>query len=288
MAIITITSPRRGAGKSTTAALLACALAHEGPVVLVDAGADGTLAAWSRVAPPIAGLEVIRCAGKDAVVDDIQNAANSARHVVIDLDGMMVPSSGAVLAASDLVLVPTRERFDDVAAAPGAAKAIEQASAAAGREIPCALVISRRRQLSDGHAARQIATKLHGMEGVRLLDAVLDEREVFANMLSTCSDPRALLDREREIDAEAMEAVDALMREVLSLLEGVVPRKAAPTPATSRPTLPQRDETVVQFSVRGPKWIADQFRALCKADRRTHSDMLRVLMEAYRSGASDG
>ncbi len=109
------------------------------------------------------------------------------------------------------------------------------------------------------------------MEGAHLLAAPLDEPEVFADMLSSGADPCALLDRDGEADAEAMEAVGALMREVLSLLAGGAPRQAAPTHATSRTTHPQRDETVVQFSVRGPKWIADQFRALCTGRRSSHT-----------------
>mgnify|MGYP003630745723 CR=1 FL=1 len=124
------------------------------------------------------------------------------------------------------------------------------------------------------------------MEGGRLLDAMLDEREVLANKLSTGADPCALLDRDGEVDAEAMAAVDALMREVFSLRGGVVSGKAAPTPATSRPTLPQRDETAVRFAVRGPKWVADDFRAHCKVDRRTYADMLRILMEACKNSSS--
>lgn len=44
------------------------------------------------------------------------------------------------------------------------------------------------------------------------------------------------------------------------------------------------DDPVVQFSVRGPKSVADRFRKLCADDRRTHADMLRILMDAFEGG----
>lgn len=47
---------------------------------------------------------------------------------------------------------------------------------------------------------------------------------------------------------------------------------------------PRRDPNeVVQMSLRMPVETYDRFRALCKRERRTNGDMLRVLMEGYFS-----
>ena len=65
----------------------------------------------------------------------------------------------------------------------------------------------------------------------------------------------------------------------------VIPR-AKPGPVPSDPWATSREprhedpaNAIVQSSVRVPRWIADGFRDLCARERRTHSDMLRVLMQ---------
>lgn len=47
---------------------------------------------------------------------------------------------------------------------------------------------------------------------------------------------------------------------------------------------PRRNpQEVVQMSLRMPVETYDRFRALCKRERRTNGDMLRILMEGHLS-----
>lgn len=39
--------------------------------------------------------------------------------------------------------------------------------------------------------------------------------------------------------------------------------------------------SVIQMSVRMPEETYERFRTLCKRERRTNGDMLRILMEGY-------
>ena len=59
---------------------------------------------------------------------------------------------------------------------------------------------------------------------------------------------------------------------------------ARASPWEVRPDQPACRATRFQFSIRGPRRIADEFKALCKGEQRTYADMLRVLMDPYERG----
>lgn len=282
MPVITLASPRSATGKSTAALLLALGLRRHGGIAVIDAGAGATLARCSRIRS-LAGVHVVdRVCDADAIKGAVDSAAARAAYVVVELDGMTSPGTKAVLALSDMVLIPTRERFDDVAAMPGAIRAIQHAGEAARRYIPHAALLSRRQRRQDGRAFRQIAEKLEAMDGVRLLDVVLDECVSLASVLAADDDDGGLESDHRALGAEVMEIAEALALEVRGLAKepGLVSAGSLRNDAAA-PAAVDRDETTVQFSIRGPRWVADAFRGLCKEDRRTHADMLRLLMEAY-------
>ncbi|MGR3780973.1 MAG: hypothetical protein ACU0DT_06900 [Albimonas sp.] len=177
------------------------------------------------------------------------------------------------LMASDLASIPPRERFDDIASASSPLAALNHAVAAAGREISHASFFSLRRDLPASHAARQIAERLQAMNCVRLLDAALDEREALAMPFGSAGEMGDLAASSDDDDRSARPSLDASVSSVLGLL-GVdrdLPAAAAQRPGNGPGA--SLDETVVQFSIRGLRWVADKFRELCRSDRRTRSDM---------------
>lgn len=42
-----------------------------------------------------------------------------------------------------------------------------------------------------------------------------------------------------------------------------------------------------QLNLKGPREVLDRFRAMCKADRRSYYDMLRILMDAWEDRRPD-
>ena len=56
------------------------------------------------------------------------------------------------------------------------------------------------------------------------------------------------------------------------------PVRMAPEPGRWPSREPMRDG---QISIKAPTDVIDRFRRLCKDDRRTYSDMLAILMNAY-------
>ena len=56
-----------------------------------------------------------------------------------------------------------------------------------------------------------------------------------------------------------------------------------PQSTTDRKAWPSREVRDGQIGLRGPVEILDEFKDLCKMERRSYVDMLRVLMEGYSS-----
>ena len=55
-----------------------------------------------------------------------------------------------------------------------------------------------------------------------------------------------------------------------------------PSHASEPPRWPSREPVRDgQVSIKAPLDVIDRFRALCRDDRRTYSDMLGILMDAY-------
>lgn len=62
------------------------------------------------------------------------------------------------------------------------------------------------------------------------------------------------------------------------------PRKRAKTPEPAPEPWPSREPPQEgQFTIRAPLDEIARFRKICKDDRRTYADMLRILMDLYES-----
>lgn len=58
---------------------------------------------------------------------------------------------------------------------------------------------------------------------------------------------------------------------------------AKPASAPDRKAWPSREVRDGQLGLRGPVEVLDEFKDLCKLERRSYVDMLRVMMENYSS-----
>ena len=86
----------------------------------------------------------------------------------------------------------------------------------------------------------------------------------------------------RELDVSKLSQFEP--RERRSVLERAqeLPQTAVDQPAKPWPS---REPMVDgQISVKAPMQTIDRFKKLCKDDRRTYADMLRILMDAFEKG----
>lgn len=126
MKVITVASQKGGSGKTTLAGHLAvqAELAGAGPVVLIDADPQGSLADWwnERVAsvPAFAQTSVQR------MVDDLERLrCEGFAYAIIDTPPAIVTAIHAIVKQSDLVIIPTRPSPHDLRAAAATVRICE-------------------------------------------------------------------------------------------------------------------------------------------------------------------
>jgi|GEM_PF-715413 len=126
MKVITVASQKGGSGKTTLAGHLAvqAELVGAGPVVLIDADPQGSLADWwnERVAsaPAFAQTSVQRMA------DDLERLSDEGfSYAIIDTPPAIVTAIHAIVKLSDLVIIPTRPSPHDLRAAAATVRICE-------------------------------------------------------------------------------------------------------------------------------------------------------------------
>src|SRR5690349_23988537 len=88
MPTIVIASSKGGSGKSTSAILLATALAEHGATVtVIDADINRPLSSWAKHAKLPDTLTVVSDVKETTIIDTIEGAAAESQFVVVDLEG---------------------------------------------------------------------------------------------------------------------------------------------------------------------------------------------------------
>jgi chromosome partitioning protein len=152
--IISVCNLKGGAGKSTIAVNIACAIAHrhEGSCVLVDADKQATAAIWGEQ-----GKLTVRVLGKvlqEAKPEDrypgmlwitqIKGLAEKHDFIVIDLPPGLRFSLAAVTAVSDLVLIPVNPSGIDFHATSSFIDLIQKSREVRGSTKPECLIVPNR------------------------------------------------------------------------------------------------------------------------------------------------
>jgi chromosome partitioning protein len=85
MPVIVFASPKGGAGKSTSAVVLACELAQSGAgIVIIDADPNRPVSKWAKLDGRPANLLVIADVTEATVIDEIEAWAARVPFVVVD------------------------------------------------------------------------------------------------------------------------------------------------------------------------------------------------------------
>src|SRR6516225_1208282 len=123
MPTIVFASPKGGAGKSTSAVVLATELAGRGAAVaIVDADPNKPVSRWATRPGKPESLTIVVDVSEDSILDQIDQAACQAAFVIVDLEGTASLMVGYAISRADLVIVPVQGSHLD---ATEAAKAIK-------------------------------------------------------------------------------------------------------------------------------------------------------------------
>src|SRR5690242_4083124 len=179
MPVVTVASPKGGAGKSTASVILATELAHVGAdVVVLDCDPNRSITIWSSRAPLPSRITVKADIGESQIVRTIKQQDADGRIVIVDLEGIASRLVSRAISQADLVLTPMRATTLDATIGARTIALVAEEEEALGRSIRHAVVFTM---------TRSIETKQHrGIEqslrdqGVDVIAPPLIERAAFS------------------------------------------------------------------------------------------------------------
>ena len=135
MPVIAFANSKGGSGKTTSALLLAQALAANRPTTLIDADPRHPITTWA------------------------EEAAARDPSVIIDLEGTASRLMSYAISQSDLVVIPTKEQQQDALAV---LDVIHRDLKATRRKIPYSVLFTQSQAAVKSRTARHIAAQFRG------------------------------------------------------------------------------------------------------------------------------
>jgi chromosome partitioning protein len=221
MPVIAMVSPKGGAGKSTSAVILATQLAEElgeeGSVAIIDADPNKPVSHWAERPGKPANLVVIADVSEKTVIDEIDNAAAQVTFTIVDLEGTASMMVAYAISRADLVIVPTQGSQLDSAEAGKAIRLIRQQEKAFKRQIPYAVLYTRTSAAIRPRTLRYIQDTFR-KHGIYAYETQLHEREAFRAIFSFGGTLSSLPSSEVANLPAAVANARAFARETVSML----------------------------------------------------------------------
>ena len=219
MPTIVFASPKGGAGKSTSAVILATELAGQGAsVTIIDADPNRPVSRWGNRPGKPSSLTVIADVTEDAILDRIDQASRQAAFVIVDLEGTASLMVGYAISRADLVVIPTQGSLLDAAEAVKAIRLVRNMEKTAGKTIPTAILFTRTSAAIRPRSLQAIEVEL-AQSGVRVLETQMHERDAFKAIFSF-GGSLADLDRGQVGNVAAAQAnARAFAAEILTILK---------------------------------------------------------------------
>jgi chromosome partitioning protein len=145
MATIVFASPKGGAGKSTSAVVLATELARRGATItIIDADPNRPISKWAkRERRPPPGLDVVAGVTEETIISTIESASVRSQFVIVDLEGTASMMVGFAMSRADLVIIPTRGSILDAEEAVKAVRLLRTQEQAFRTTIPAAILFTQ-------------------------------------------------------------------------------------------------------------------------------------------------
>lgn len=182
MAVISFANPKGGAGKTTTALLLASELAEKGAqITIIDADPEKWISGWGALPGKPSNIEIVRDVSEDTIVDQIEEASAQAQFVVVDLEGTASLMVANAIGMSDLVVIPTQGSSMDAKGGAKTIRLIRNQERMARRSIPHSVVLTRTSAAVTSRALRNVKDQL-AAGGIDVFDTAIVERAAFRDL----------------------------------------------------------------------------------------------------------
>lgn len=184
MPTISFASSKGGAGKSTSALLLATELAERGAsVTVIDADPNQPILRWSKKPGKPRTLTVIADVTEETLMDTIDNAARKTAFVIVDLEGTASVMVAHAMTRSDLVIIPTKGSELDGIEAVKVIQFIRRQERAYNRPIPFAVLFTQSNPVVRPRTLQSLEADLLKRE-IPVLATALHERDAFRAIFS--------------------------------------------------------------------------------------------------------
>ena len=184
MPTIVFATPKGGAGKSTSAVLLATELAASGAkITIIDADPNHPVARWSHLPGRPASLTVIEDVSERTIIRTIDEQAARATFVIVDLEGTASRMIPYAMSRADLVVIPTRGSVLDAVEAVSAIREVKQQEEAFRIRIPTAVLFTCTSAAIRPRTLASIEVEF-AANGVSVLKTRLHDREAFRALFS--------------------------------------------------------------------------------------------------------
>jgi len=193
MPIISFANPKGGAGKTTTALILATQLSENGAsVAIIDADPERWISQWGTLPGKPANVTIVDGVTEDTIVDQIEEASGQAQFVIIDLEGTASLMVANAIGMSDLVLIPTQGSSMDARGGAKTIRLIANQAKMARRRIPHSVVLTRTSAAVRSRSLKNVQTQL-AANGIDVCKTAIVERAAYRDLLDyggTLSDLR--------------------------------------------------------------------------------------------------
>ena len=182
MPVIAFANPKGGAGKTTSALLLATELALGGAsVTIIDADPEKWISQWGSLEGKPEGVSILSDVTEDTVVDRIEEASETAQFVIVDLEGTASLMVASAIGMADLVVIPVQGSSMDARGGAKTVRLIRNQERMARRSIPHAVVLTRTGAAVTSRALRNVADQLRA-GGVEVFGTPIVERAAFRDL----------------------------------------------------------------------------------------------------------
>ena len=182
MPTISFANPKGGAGKTTSALLLASELASRGAKVsIIDADPEKWISQWGKLPGKPDNLMIIGDVTEDTIVDQIEMAAEAAQFVIVDLEGTASLMVANAIGMSDLIVIPTQGASMDAKGAAKTIRLIRNQERMARRPILHSVLLTRTSAAVMSRALKNVREQLD-KAGVNVFQTAIVERAAYRDI----------------------------------------------------------------------------------------------------------
>lgn len=221
MPVIAFANSKGGSGKTTSALLLACALAETKNTTIIDADPRHPISTWAKLPGKPETLSVVTNASEKTILDEIEDAAARDPFVVIDLEGTASRLMSYAISQADLVIIPLKEQQQDALAALDVIQEIHRDMKATRRTIPYAVLFTQSRAAVKSRTARHIASQFRENEAIDCFTTEIHERDAYAAIFSIGGTVAGLDPNKVNGLPNAIANVDAFRQEAIGRLRAL-------------------------------------------------------------------